>query len=244
MAAWLLRRGRGAKIHDATQGVTGMAFTIRCDNGYTDAQAEQLVAASFTYLKRSALAKSILDDLEANAEVCIAVVGEGDPYYAHPESSYRPVAAGGTAVWNPKMSIRTTDSKNFRPDVAWVPQHREQAWIDERKRGLSLKLAKTFGLSETRQVSRMVNAHKLGVLSSHMCLMHELGHALQYATCRDDFLRIKGDSSATGRVHAQSALEETNLAGVEIPVALELNQFGANETPRWVYGHTDGVIIA
>lgn len=221
-----------------------MAFSIRGESGYSDDQAAALVATSFAYLKRSALAKSILDDLDANAEVCIAVVGDGECYYAHPESSYRPVAAGGTAVWNPKISVRTTGSRNYRPDVPWVPQHREQAWIDERKRGLALKLAKTFGYSETKRVARMVNADKTGVLSSHMCLMHELGHALQYATHRDDFLRIKGDSSPRGKIHAQSALEETNLAGVEIPVALELNQFGENENPRWVYGHTDGIIVA
>lgn len=219
-----------------------MAFTIRGVNGYSDVEAARLVEISCTYLKRSALAKSILDDLEANGDVCIDVDGQKESFYAHPESSYNTVTTGGTAVWNPKLSVKTTDSKNYRPNVDWVPQHKEQARIDVRKRGVALKLAKTFRLSETKKAWQMVNAHKTGTLSVHMCLMHELGHALQYATHREDFLNIKGDSTAIGKVHAQSALEETNLAGVEIPVALELNQLGATETPRWVYGHTDGLV--
>ena len=218
-----------------------MAFTVRGLNACSDAQASELVERSFTYLKRSALAKSILDDLEANGDVCIEVDTTKEPFYAHPESSYDTITTGGTAVWNPNMSVRTKDSKNFRPDAAWVPQNRERARIEVRKSGLALKFARKLGLSETKSAWQMVNAHKFGTLSTHMCLMHELGHALQYATCPDDFRAIKGDPQLS-RVHVENALEETNLHCVEIPIALELNALGGTETPRWVYGHTEGLL--
>ena len=219
-----------------------MAFTVRGFNGCSDAQAEVYVENSLQYLRRSALAKSILDDLEEHADVCIDVDKTTDPFFAHPESSYDTITADGTAVWNPTMSVMTTDSKNYRPDEEWVPQHKERARIDVQKKGMALKLAKAFKLSETKKSWQMVNAHKTGSLSQHMCLIHELGHALQYANYPQKFLGIKAYKTPAGKLHSQTALEETNLYCVETPVALELNQLGATETPRWVYGHTDGIM--
>lgn len=226
-----------------------MAFTIRGINGLDDATAQQRVQVSLAYLKRSPLAKSILEDL-ANADVCIDVDPTAEPFYAHPESSYDTITTGGTAVWNPNMNLKTIDSERWRghdgtsykteerkpnPDAPWVPNHTERAPVTLQKRGVALKLAKAFNLSRTRTVTRNVPATTTGTLSTHMCLMHELGHALQYATYPGQFLNIKDTSTSA---HAQEALEETNLQCVEIPIALELRALGADETPRWIYGHT------
>ncbi|MBS1246959.1 MAG: hypothetical protein H6R47_1158 [Proteobacteria bacterium] len=226
-----------------------MPFTIKGANGIDDATARQRVMASFAYLKRSPLARSILEDLE-KADVCIEVDPTAEPFFAHPESSYATITTGGTAVWNPNMSLKTIDSERWRghdggsykteerktnPNAAWVPKHTERAPVILQKRGIALRLAKAFNLSRTRTVTRNVPAAKTGTLSAHMCLLHELGHALQYATYRQHFLDIKNTSNSA---HAQESLEETNLQCVEIPVALELRALGADETPRWIYGHT------
>jgi hypothetical protein len=226
-----------------------MAFTVKGSNGIDDATARQRVQASFAYLKRSPLAKSILEDLENNAEVCIEVDPTAEPFFAHPESSYATITSGGTAVWNPTMSLPTFDSERWRGhdggsydfdkrkrvDAPWVPQHTERATVQIEKRGLSLKIARALKLSPTRSVRRNVPAKKNGTLSTHMCLMHELGHALQYATYPTHFLHIKNTFNSA---HAQESLEETNLMCVEIPIALELRALGEDETPRWVYGHS------
>ncbi|NND60932.1 MAG: hypothetical protein HKN49_11765 [Gammaproteobacteria bacterium] len=226
-----------------------MAFTIRGLNGMTDEIAQQRVRLAFSYLKRSELARFILEELENNADVCIDVDPMCEPFYAHPTSSYDTVTSGGTAVWNPNRSVQTTDSANWRgwdggdggdgkktnPDAPWVPKHFERAQVTIQKHGLSKKISRLFNLSPTRTVTRRVRAKKFGTLSANMCLMHELGHAYQYAAYPEEYQNIK---TWTRKDHAQTALETTNLQCVEIPIALELKALGADETPRWVYGHT------
>ncbi len=170
-----------------------MAFTVRGLNGTSDGEAQKTVEESLACLKRSVLARTILEDLEEHANVCIDVDPRCEPIYAHPESSYDTVTSGGTAVWNPSTNLQTMNSARLRPEQPWVPQH--------------------------------------------MCLMNELGHALQYATYPDEFLNIKNDKKLQ-KHHVLEALEETNLGCVEIPIALELNAMGADETPRWDYQHT------
>jgi len=215
-----------------------MAFTVRGLGGLSDEAARQKVNESLAYLKRSALAKSILEDLEEHADVCIDVDPQCEPFYAHPESSYDTITAGGTAVWNPGMNLQTMDSATYRPAQPWVPQHLERSKVTVQKTGLAKKLAAAFKLSDTHTVRRMVPKRRvMGTLSAHMCLMHELGHALQYATYPTEFRGIKADKTLN-KGHVHEALEETNLSCVEIPIALELNAVGANETPRWVYAHT------
>lgn len=209
-----------------------MPFTIRGVNGTTDAMAQQKVSFAFSYLRRSELARTILDDLAERADVCIDVDTTKDPFYAHPESSYDTITSGGTVVWNPDVTLPTKDSKNFRPNARWVTR----AKVVVQKQGLSKKFARTLGLRPTKKVRRGTDVHRFGTLSPPMCLMHELGHALQYATYPEEFRAIKGDPSLQ-KVHVHNALEETNLCCVEIPVAMELNDKGANETPRWVYDH-------
>lgn len=215
-----------------------MAFTIRGLNGISDAEAQKTVEESLAYLKRSVLARTILEDLEEHADVCIDVDSKSEPFYAHPESSYDTITSGGTAVWNPNTTLQTMDSARMRPEQSWVPQHMERAQVTIQKAGLQKKLAAVFNLSPTRTVTRNERASRvMGTLSAHMCLMHELGHALQYATYPDEFLNIKNDPTLQ-KFHVHEALEETNLGCVEIPIALELNAIGADETPRWAYGHT------
>lgn len=237
-----------------------MAFTIRGMQGMQQLIAQQKVTEALEYLRQSQLARSILADLEEHADVCIDVDTGTDPYYAHPESRYDTVTTGGTAVWNPDMSVQTTDSSRMRgwdggfyadgsgrgehylagemkkvPESPWIPKTYEREEVEVQKRGLSKRIAKTFHLSPTRTVRRNRPAKKYGRLSAPMCLMHELGHALQYATYPDQYRDIKGWDSKS---HAQHALETTNLQCVEIPVAIELSNLGFDETPRWDYGHT------
>lgn len=239
-----------------------MAFTIRGINGLSDRAATRYVDKALTYLRQSLLARNILEDLENHADVCIDVDRSGEPFYAHPESSYDTITSGGTAVWNPTKSVKTTDSANMRgwdggivsdgspntgrylagemkttPDASWIPKHFEQVEVQVQKRGLALRLAKAFHLSQTRTELQpgTKRVKSFGTLSAPMCLMHELGHALQYATFPGEYVGIKGWDSKS---HAQSALEQTNLQCVEIPVALELKSLGHPETPRWDYGHT------
>jgi hypothetical protein len=222
-----------------------MAFSVRGLSGLSTAQAKEKLEASLTYLRRSDLARQIIDELEQHADVCVDVDLECESmFYAHPESSYDTTTSGGTVLWNPRMNLQTMDSANQRPNQPWVPQKNERVKTTVQKRGLSKFVSRKLNLSPTRTKRENRPVRRFGTLSTHMCLMHELGHALQYANYPAEFLQIKADArgmdACRGKMHEQSSLEETNLACVEIPIALELAALGYDETPRWIYEHTGG----
>jgi len=172
---------------------------------------ETVVNAAFDYLRRSAMARMIIDGLGAQDKVITIQVGNNvEPKYRHPKIGE---THGGIVEWNPGMALAVVDKatsksglQKTRPNVPWVDQNEERYGF--------LYLFK-------RRLDRV------GQLSPAVALLHELGHAHQFF-----------EDPTAYRAARNETLEDTNVAAIENTVCLELNEAGGTEGLRWDYNAT------
>ena len=183
-----------------------MAFVYATGNSY-GGDPRAVVAKAFRYLRQSDLAGGIIDGLQAQAEDITIRVGTGlQNKYLHPKEGE---AGGGTVEWDPEYALGVIDKAKARPQVPWVTNHTERhgfLWL------------------QTRGVD------KVGQVSPAIALIHELGHAHQFFSNRDEY-------RAEMKKGILKCLEDTNCAAIENTVCLELNARGAKEGIRWDYYH-------
>ncbi len=194
-----------------------MAIRVRHNANLNGLQARQAFDEAMRYLKRSALAADIIADLESINDLLTVYVGK-DPnpkksnVYGHPPEGE--VGSAGTIYWDPAVTVGVKDKamnrkgERVRPDVAWVG-----------KAGLWSCCGRIFGTE--RDV--------LGAISAPVCLVHEMGHAMQFLSDKAEYRRIKKSGGA--RVD----LEQINTQAIEQPIILELRAIGAAEGIRWHY---------
>ncbi|MCK0148533.1 type III secretion system effector protein [Marivita sp. S6314] len=164
--------------------------------------------AAIAYLRRSDMARSILDELQTVPEQIVIKIGPDiEPKYRHPKVDDG--ADGGIVEWNPDMSLDVFDSPRERPSASWVRNKRERYGLFWRK---------------SRQI------REYGTLSPAIALIHELGHAYQFFGDRAGY--------RSAMTKAGSPQEDNVVGGIETVVITELRQLGHDEGIRWYYGHT------
>ncbi len=188
-----------------------MAFRIQAHGTCTLFHARKHLSEAITYLKKSKLAKEILDDIESHKQIVTVKIGPGiEDHYEHPPQTH-PVWAG-TVFWDPEFSLGVVDRVvhphgTARPNVPWVPN-----------RGVWKCCGKKMGTPVNED----------GVMSPKVCLMHELGHAYQYLSNPDEYREFFSEGKTLD-------MEDINTAAIENTVVLELRQAGCNEGIRWDY---------
>lgn len=196
-----------------------MGILVR-GNNLDGAEARRQFDNAIRYLKNSALAEDIITDLLTIQELLTIYVGtDSNPkrinVYAHPPRESR--MSAGTIYWDPSVEVGVRDKvKNYkggrlRPDVPWVQKH-----------GTWTCCGKRFGTERDQE----------GVISAPMCLMHEMGHAVQFLSDKEGYRAIKEGSGV------RPDLEQLNTEAIEQPIILELRAKGMAEGIRWDYLHT------
>lgn len=198
-----------------------MAFRIRGQCTYNHVQAGEAVDQALTYLKQSKLAREIIEDLEASNNIITIMVepGQVDRYEHPPVQTHSPEA--GTVFWDPGFSLQVVDKAKRRPDATWVPQTKQK---------------RTIWNCCGRRAPVDVN----GELNPMVCLMHELGHVLQYLSNPTEFRAWYRNADGSKKMdseimHGKDVLEQTNTAAVEQPIVLELRDVGCDLGVRWSY---------
>jgi hypothetical protein len=125
-----------------------------------------------------------------------------------------PLLYGGTIMWNPAMTLPVIDKAKHRPDHPWIEQHRDPSHL--------------FGLIKGKKQD------KRGVISPQVALAHEMGHAMQFFTCKQGLFR--GQDASSYKKHVDK--EDDNVASIEHTIVIELNTAGADEGIRWGYYDT------
>lgn len=214
-----------------------MALRIRGNDGYPLSSATIAVHDAFKYLSKSQLAKEIISDLESIPGILTIVVGPGvNDRYEHPATA----ADGdtgfvGTVFWDPGFALGVIDKaprsndtglKPRRPNLPWVKQHKQKRTI--------------WNCCGAR-----APVDHFGEINPKVCLMHELGHALQYLSNPTEFRAWFRDAQGNKRTDAEisagkQVIEQTNTAAVEQPIIMELRAAGYDLGIRWDYYDSTG----
>ncbi len=173
------------------------------------------------YLSQSNMAKSIIDDLD-DADECIGVTivkNAGGSKYDPPYHSGCPNAyTGGLITWDVGQDVRTID---YAPNDSFVGEDKSEARPNA-------PWTKESGWKE-RLVEKLFGARtRTGRLTLAVCLIHEMGHAVQYLSDPTGFQHLEGSDLME--------LEKLNIQAVEVTVVQELRALGYNEGIRWSYG--------
>ncbi len=207
----------------------------------SDVEARRLFDGAETYLRQSDMAGFVLDNLAGLRERIQICVGKRGSYtnlrkfklpaispgyinscgmsgwaimnvYLFPKEG-DPARHGGTIMWHPEMSLPVIDKAEHRPELPWVDQN--------------LGPRRFFKLFKGKR------RDKLAAISPGVALIHEMGHAMQYFTCKQQLVR--GQDASTYRSLASSEKESDNVAAIENTVVMELNAAGHDEGIRWEY---------
>ena len=196
-----------------------MAFRIQAANGISGKDALDAFSKACKFLEKSNLAKEIISDLRDHNKIITIKVGPGlVDKYRHPTQP-TDSAFVGTVEWDPGYALNVVDKVKSRPKQPWVPNKKE---------------SKPFwACCGTR-----APINHYGTIPPEVCLMHELGHVLQYLSNPDEFRGLFRKPDGMENVMGKMEVEDINTAAVEQPVILELRAAGVNMGIRWDYYHT------
>jgi hypothetical protein len=189
-------------------------------------QFQNLYNTAISYLNHSPFAQEVISSLDNSPlHIGIMVIDHGGSEYIPPYSRKCPhYLDGGMICWNHTQSVNTTDFASNDPRLGPGESHRIDApWNREQRWGAWI-LESVFG-PRTRT----------GFLTPAVCLLHEMGHALQYISDPAQFQLL-----AQGNI---GELENLNVRAIEATVVQELRGAGLTETARWDYmhqGHSPG----
>lgn len=196
-----------------------MSFRIRAHGEMSQLDAYKAFDDAIKLLKQSKLAREIISDLEAHSKIITVLIGPGlEDKYRHPtQPTDSPFV--GTIEWDPTFSLGVIDKAKKRPQQPWVPNKLEKKTI--------------WNCCGAR-----APVDEYGEINPAVCLMHEMGHVLQYLSNPDEFRGLF--RFPDGRVNHMGRMdvEDINTAAVEQPVILELKAAGVNLGVRWGYYHT------
>jgi len=201
-----------------------MALKIEADAGYALMDATRDVRDALQYLRRSKLASEIIEDIESSNTLITIKVGPGlNDRFEHPPLDTG-TSFGGVVYWDPGFTLGVTDKANKRPNVPWVKQIKEKRTI-------------------WNCCGQRAPTNQDGEINPKVCLMHELGHVLQYlsnpAEFRALFRNADGSKRRDGEImSAKNTIEQVNTAAIEQPIIMELRDSGCNLGIRWDYYHT------
>ncbi len=181
-----------------------MAFELYA-KGYTKIEAQRLWDEARTYLSNSDLADALLEGIEGHEKVVSVVIGNAL------ENTYR------WPDWLHKKGIvcKSPEGKKSAGIVAWCPGLTVEILTREQRRFLFVRY--------TRQ--------RVDRISPMLALLHELGHAWQYLSENEEYVKMK-----TGVIQRDlTVLEHQNVAAIENTVANELLASGRHEGIRLRY---------
>lgn len=162
-----------------------MSFVI-LPMGLTQKTANKFFDDAVAYLRDSAMARSIIDELEDLPKVITVKVGpDMVDKYRHPKPD--DAVTGGIIEWDPNCSLSVVDRHTSRPKVPWVAD------------------AKGGGFCGMFQSS--VNAN--GIISPAVCLVHEMGHAYQFFGDPEGYRAAVRSVAKTHEDNVVSGIENT-----------------------------------
>jgi hypothetical protein len=176
--------------------------------------------SAIAYLRQSALAASIIDGLHAsNLRTGVRIVNAGGSEYIPPyDARCQAVHTGGEIVWNASQQVPTYDmgprnphrdpNEGTRVRAPWTREQGWGAWVVEWVLG---------------------PRSRMGSMSPAVALLHEMGHATQYASDPAGFRNLAADNLIE--------LENINVQAIEATVIHELRAQGHPENARWDYQH-------
>lgn len=175
---------------------------------------------SVAYLCNSPFAAEVISSLdESPLHLGILITEQGGCEYVPPYDRRCPrYLDGGIIFWNINKTVETMDFAYNDPRLGLNEARRENVpW--NREISFPGRVMEVFFGPRTR----------LGLLTPSMCLMHEMGHALQYFSDSNAFLQLHNNN--------YMELENINVRAIEATVVQELRNLGYGETARWDYAH-------
>ena len=196
-----------------------MAFKIKGVSGMSNKDALDAFSKACKFLEKSKLAREIIGDLNTSKKIITLEIGPGQvDKYRHPTQPTHS-AFVGTVEWDPGYALDVVDKAKSRPKQPWVPNHKEKKTM--------------WNCCGTR-----APINHFGTIPPEVCLMHELGHVLQYLSNPDEFRSLFKKPDGMPNVLGKMEVEDINTAAIEQPIILELREAGVNMGIRWDYYHT------